>query len=219
MKAFETRDRYAWFGPGCAELGPVELMEALDAAREAGARVAVFELAGTPAMQWNDRELLRFERHRLPTMAVVTGEAGGHTAELALACDLRVAAPGAGFAFARVGTRRMILLLGTGGATEVLARGGRVEAAAALDLGLVSHVAGEGEGVGDYARALAATIASRGPIATELAKEATWRGLTIPFEQALRFETDLTMLLQTTTDRAEGVRAFLEKRPPQFTGK
>ena len=67
--------------------------------------------------------------------------------------------------------------------------------------------------------AIAAAIAARGPIATRLAKEAVWRGLPQPLEQALRFETDLTLLLQTTKDRAEGVRAFLEKRPPRFTGE
>jgi enoyl-CoA hydratase/carnithine racemase len=66
---------------------------------------------------------------------------------------------------------------------------------------------------------LATVIASRGPIATRLAKEAIKRGAHQPLEQALRFETDLTLLLQTTKDRAEGVRAFLEKRPPVFTGE
>ena len=66
---------------------------------------------------------------------------------------------------------------------------------------------------------LAGVIAGRGPIATRLGKEAVWRGLPQPLEQALRFETDLTLLLQTTKDRAEGVRAFLEKRQPNFTGE
>mgnify|MGYP000981138821 CR=1 FL=1 len=56
-------------------------------------------------------------------------------------------------------------------------------------------------------------------LAKRLAKEALWRGLALPLEQALRFETDLTLLLQTTKDRAEGVRAFLEKRAPVFTGE
>ncbi|MYD29128.1 MAG: hypothetical protein F4X03_09525 [Dehalococcoidia bacterium] len=65
----------------------------------------------------------------------------------------------------------------------------------------------------------AEAVAARGPIATRLAKEAVWRGLDQPLEQALRFETDLTLLLQATKDRAEGVRAFLEKRPPDFTGE
>jgi enoyl-CoA hydratase/carnithine racemase len=55
-------------------------------------------------------------------------------------------------------------------------------------------------------------------LAVQLAKEAIWRGLEMPLEQALRFETDLTLLLQTTKDRAEGVSAFLEKREPHFIG-
>jgi enoyl-CoA hydratase/carnithine racemase len=66
---------------------------------------------------------------------------------------------------------------------------------------------------------VAGLIAARGPFATQLAKEAIWQGLAMPLEQALRFETDLTLLLQSTKDRAEGVRAFLQKRPPAFTGE
>ena len=65
---------------------------------------------------------------------------------------------------------------------------------------------------------MARTIASRGKLATRIAKEAVWRGLDMPIEQALRYETDLTLLLQTTKDREEGVRAFVEKRSPKFTG-
>ena len=62
-------------------------------------------------------------------------------------------------------------------------------------------------------------MASRGPIALRYAKEAVRRGMEQPLEQALRFETDLTIILQTTEDRAEGVRAFLEKREPKFKGR
>jgi 1,4-dihydroxy-2-naphthoyl-CoA synthase len=71
-----------------------------------------------------------------------------------------------------------------------------------------------------YAEGLrvATVIASRAPHATQLAKEAIWRGSKMPLAQALRFETDLTLLLQTTKDRAEGVAAFLEKRHPHFIG-
>ncbi|MCA9853125.1 MAG: hypothetical protein KC482_05930, partial [Dehalococcoidia bacterium] len=65
---------------------------------------------------------------------------------------------------------------------------------------------------------LATVVASRAPHATQLAKEAIWRGMEMPLQQALRFETDLTLLLQTTKDRAEGVAAFIEKRQPNFTG-
>ena len=84
--------------------------------------------------------------------------------------------------------------------------------------GLVSRVGPAGS-AGKVAQGAAEAVATRGPIATRLAKEAVWRGLDQPLEQALRFETDLTLLLQATKDRAEGVRAFLEKRPPEFPGK
>ena len=71
----------------------------------------------------------------------------------------------------------------------------------------------------EAAAALAGRIAAQGPLAVRYAKEAVLRGMEMPLEQALRFETDLTIILQTTEDRAEGVRAFLEKRPPQFKGR
>ena len=96
---------------------------------------------------------------------------------------------------------------------------GRVDAGRALAVGAVSHVSESMEAALAEARRLAAVIASRGPIAVRLAKEAVWRGLDQPLSQALRFETDLTLLLQTTKDRAEGVRAFLEKRQPNYTGE
>ena len=67
--------------------------------------------------------------------------------------------------------------------------------------------------------AIAQRIAERGPLAVRYAKEAVARGAEMPLEQALRFETDLTIILQTTEDRAEGVKAFLEKRSPDFKGR
>jgi enoyl-CoA hydratase/carnithine racemase len=71
----------------------------------------------------------------------------------------------------------------------------------------------------DSATAIARAIASRGPIATRLAKEAVHRGVEMPLAQALRYELDLTVLLQTTADRAEGVRAFSARRDPNFIGR
>jgi enoyl-CoA hydratase/carnithine racemase len=71
----------------------------------------------------------------------------------------------------------------------------------------------------EEAEALAARIAERGPIAVRYAKEAVREGMELPLDQALRYETDLTVILQTTADRAEGVRAFVEKRPARFEGR
>ena len=88
----------------------------------------------------------------------------------------------------------------------------------ALRIGLVSSVVPDTDLAG-AARAVAQTIASRGPIATRLAKEAVHRGSEVPLAQGLQTELDLTVILQTTEDRAEGVQAFVEKRPPQFKNR
>ncbi len=156
------------------------------------------------------------EFYPLPTIFSFEGDLEGLVLEVAASCDIRVCASRASVQWPVDVSARMMRLITGRGAARVNGPG-RIDAPSALRLGLVSHVA-ESETALDYASGLAATIASRG-LATRLAKEAVWRGLEIPLEHALRFETDLTLLLQTTKDRAEGVRAFLEKRPPKFTGE
>ena len=96
-------------------------------------------------------------------------------------------------------------------------RPARCDASEALRIGLVSAVVPR-DRLDAEAVALAERIASRGPIAVAYAKEAVRRGLEQPLDEALRYETDLTVILQTTEDRAEGVRAFIEKREPKFKG-
>ncbi|MBI2764558.1 MAG: hypothetical protein HYX53_01465 [Chloroflexi bacterium] len=196
-----------------------ELKDALDALTPAyHTRAVVLVLANAAGGEEIDADgLLWFERFPIPTIAAVEGDVRGAALDLALACDIRVAAEGARLRFRGIGGRRMMTLLGAGGQVALLERGAVFDAASAADAGLVSDIAPMGE-ARTAAEALAATIASRGPIATRLAKEAVWRGLPQPLEQALRFETDLTLLLQTTKDRAEGVRAFIEKRAPIFQG-
>jgi enoyl-CoA hydratase/carnithine racemase len=95
--------------------------------------------------------------------------------------------------------------------------GERVDATTALAWGLVNAIAPQGAAL-NRAEEIAASVAARGPLAVRYAKEAISRGLDMSLEQALRYETDLTIILQTTSDRAEGVRAFLEKRKPRFNG-
>ena len=108
--------------------------------------------------------------------------------------------------------------VGRAAALRLLLTGETIDAAEAKRIGLVSRVVPLNELAGT-SRALAEAIAARGPIATRLAKEAVHRGAEMTLEQALRYETDLTVILQSTADRAEGVRAFQEKRAPHFTGE
>jgi enoyl-CoA hydratase/carnithine racemase len=154
----------------------------------------------------------------LPTVSAVEGELAGPGLDLALACDIRVCGADASIRARRIGSRRLLTLIGHARSADLFGRRGVIDAPGMLDYGLVSDLVPAG-GATVAAEKIAATIASRGPIATRLGKEAVWRGLELPLEHALRFETDLTLLLQTTKDRAEGVRAFLEKRPPTFTGE
>jgi enoyl-CoA hydratase len=161
-----------------------------------------------------------------PVIACVEGAALGEGLELALACDVRIASDAASFAMTQVaagavpslgGTQRLPRLVGRGKATTMILLGEVVDAKAALACGLVNEVTPAGQARAK-AEALAAEIAAQGPIAVRYAKEAIRQGLDMPLEQALRYETDLTVILQTSGDRAEGVRAFLEKRKPKFDG-
>lgn len=158
------------------------------------------------------------ERYELPTIFAFEDQLEGTALEIALSCDIRICGGGASIRSRNPGRRRLLQLIGAEASLEFIGLRGLAPAETALRWGLVSELTAAGEAKA-RARALASTIATRGPIATRLAKEASWRGLEMPLEQALRFETDLTLLLQTTKDRAEGVRAFIEKRAPTFAGE
>lgn len=160
-------------------------------------------------------------------IACIERDAIGAGLELALACDVRIAADDVTFALPDVAmgvmpadgaTQRLPRLVGRAKAAEMILLGEPMSAADALACGLVNRVVPKGE-VRERARTLAESIAARGPIAVRYAKEAMVRGADMPLEQALRYETDLTVILQTTQDRAEGVKAFLEKREPRFEGR
>jgi enoyl-CoA hydratase/carnithine racemase len=162
-----------------------------------------------------------------PVVCAVQGEALSAGLELALACDVRVAAEDARLGLPETklglvpmggGTQRLARLVGRGKTLEMILTGEPVDAREALRIGLVSAVAPRDK-LAAEAEAIAGRIAERGPIAVRYAKEAVRRGLEMPLEQALRYETDLTIILQTTEDREEGVNAFLEKRDPKFKGR
>lgn len=162
-----------------------------------------------------------------PVVAAISGVCHGPGLEIALACDIRFAAADASFAAPETaagtlpragGTQRLSRAVGRAQALRLLLTGDAIDAAEARRIGLVSAVH-PAAGVEGAARALAGRITERGPIATRMGKEAVHRGAELTLEQALRYETDLTILLQSTADRAEGVRAFASKRPPRFTGR
>ena len=155
------------------------------------------------------------------------GEISGGGLALALAADIRIAAEDATFSLPETGlglvpmagaTQRLARLVGRGDALALVLTGETIDAADALRIGIVSEVVAKAD-LAKRTDEIAGRIAERGPIAVQYAKEAVSRGAEMPLDQALRYETDLTMILQTTEDRAEGVRAFLEKRQPKFKGK
>jgi enoyl-CoA hydratase len=162
-----------------------------------------------------------------PVIAAINGDALGQGLELALACDLRIAVDTARFALTHVAsglipwdgaTQRLPRLVGRGKAMEMLLTAQYIDAREAYQIGLASKVTRREEVI-PMATDMAQAMASKASLPLKYAKEAIHNGLDLTLEQGLRLEADLYFLLQTTEDRTEGIRAFLEKRPPQFKGK
>jgi enoyl-CoA hydratase/carnithine racemase len=162
-----------------------------------------------------------------PTIAVLAGPAHGIGLELALACDLRVAAeeatfalplsPAAGLPFCG-GTQRLPRIIGRARTLDMMLTGRVVDAREALSWGLVVRTA-PGPALADVTTALVREVLAGAPLALALAKEALLAAHDLPLAEGLRLEEDLYALLQTSADRAEGVRAFLAGRAPVFTGR
>ena len=197
----------------------------------AGADIREFLEPPTPTHFREARKRLDFraemERCPQPIIAAIRGFALGGRLELALACDIRIAAEDAQLGLTEInlaiipgggGTQRLPRLVGRGKALEMILTGMRVPAAEALRIGLVERVVPVAELI-PAAQGLARQIADKAPIALRYAKEAVVGGLGLPLADGIRLENDLTTLLRTTEDRVEGARAFVEKRKPNWTGK
>lgn len=161
---------------------------------------------------------------RTPTIAAVGGYALGGGLETALSCDIRLAAETASFGAPEIrlgwiGGGGMAAFLsraaGPSNAALMLLTGERIDARRAWDWHLVSEVVPRA-GLLDRARALAAVIASRAPVAAETAKINLRAAGNLPEDQALAYERDLQTICFATEDAAEGRRAFAEKRSPVF---
>ena len=161
---------------------------------------------------------------RAPVVVAIAGRAVDEGVELALAADRRIAAPAARFQLGQVAagripsfgaTQRLPRIVGAEAALRLVLLGESVSAKRAKELGLVTTIAPNPRAA---ALRLAGSIAERGPIALRFAKEAVRRSFDLPLDDGARLEHDLYALLQTTADRAEGVKSFLEKRRPRFRG-
>lgn len=163
----------------------------------------------------------------MPVIAKLNGDAIAHGLELALAADLRVASDTARLGCGTLdeypfpfdgATQRLPRLIGPAWARDLLLTGRMLTADDALDIGLVNRIVPAPQ-LDAAVAALAAAIIAAAPIASRYAKEAVHAGADLTLEQGLRLEADLSILLHSTADRAEGLRAFHEKRPPHFTGR
>ncbi len=163
----------------------------------------------------------------MPAIAAVNGVALGGGTELALACDLRVVSetatmgltetslaiiPGAG------GTQRLPRIVGKAKAKEMIFMARRISAQEALEIGLANRVVPP-DRLMDTAREMAEAICRNGPVAIRAAKRAIDRGMEMDLASALVFESTCYEMTIPTEDRLEGLRAFREKRKPEYKGR
>ena len=173
------------------------------------------------------RALRSIEQAPQVFIAALNGAALGGGLELALACDLRIAADSAQMGLPEVGlgiipggggTQRLPRLVGVARAKDLVLTARRVGAAEALAMGLVGRIAPPGRLL-DEALAYAAEVARNAPVSLRQAKKAIDGGLHLPLDEALAHEIEMYQDCLGTKDRLEALRAFAEKRPPVFTGE
>ena len=164
----------------------------------------------------------------VPVIVALNGDATDHGLELALAGDLRLAVSGARLGFSPPsremfpwdgGTQRLPRLVGPAWARDMLLTGRMVDAVQARSMGLVNRVADTVDHLRRITSELAETITAGSPLGARYAKEAIAKGMDLTLEQGLHLEADLNIILQSTSDRAEGIDSFRERRSPDFTGE
>lgn len=161
-----------------------------------------------------------------PVIAAIDGFTLGGGLELALACDMRMATKNSTLGLPEVGlgiipgyggTQRLPRIVGIGKAMQLLFSGEHIGAEEGYRIGLVDEITDED--VLTLAKKWANTIAKRGPIAVQKAKQIMHEGIEMPLSDALTLEAETFAYICETEDKVEGVQAFLQKREPNFTGK
>jgi enoyl-CoA hydratase len=169
----------------------------------------------------------RIETFERPVIAAINGVALGGGLEIALSCDIRIAANHARFGLPEVklgvipaagGTQRLPRVIGESAAKELMFTGRLINAEEALAYRLVSQVTSP-ETLMDTAMTLARQIAGQPPLAVTFAKHAVNTGLQVGLDEGLNYERYAAAMLVDTEDRREGMRAFVEKRKPVFKGR
>lgn len=169
----------------------------------------------------------KLENMEKPVIAAINGFALGAGCELAMACDIRLAADIASLGLPEVslgiipgfgGTQRLPRLVGEGIAKELTFTAGIIDAEEAYRIGLVNHVY-PAEQLMEKARKLAGKILNNSPLAVGYAKCAIGQGLQVDIDAGMRIEADLFGMCCVSEDKAEGVRAFMEKRKANFKGQ
>jgi enoyl-CoA hydratase len=171
--------------------------------------------------------LRRLERLPKVTVAAINGFALGGGLEIVLACDLRVAAESAELGLPEVsvglipgwgGTQRLVRLAGRGIAKDMILSGRRVSATEAHALGIVNRVV-PAAGLLDGCRELARVLARNSFLAIRQAKKAIDEGADLSLDQGLVLEAEAWLVNFCSSDRVEGLRAFIDRRPPRYRGR
>jgi enoyl-CoA hydratase/carnithine racemase len=193
----------------------------------AGGDVAEFlTLAPADLEQWGDT-LTSAERFRKPVVAAIDGFTMGAGLELAVACDFRIATLRSEFAFPEVrlgmipgsgGTQRALRLIGMTRAKLFMMTGQRISAERAEAWGLITQAVANDK-LDEAVDALTGELAERAPLALRTLKMVLNRGADAPLETALELERKAYAWLRSTHDYEEGVRSFVEKRPPTYRGR